>query len=41
MDNFHNRPTFDVGKKNEIVYYSLKENLKIGRTATKFGDEML
>ena len=40
MGNLHYRANFNPGKINKIFYHSLKEHLKIGRTA-KFGGEML
>ena len=40
MDDLHNKLKVELGKKNEIFCYSLKEDLKISRIA-KFGGEML
>ena len=40
MDNLHNRLKVEVGRKNEIFYYSWNKDLKISRKA-KFGGEML
>ena len=39
-DNLHNRQKVGLGRKNEIFYYSKKEDPKISRMA-KFGGEML
>ena len=39
MDNSQNRLKVELGRKNEMFYYS-RENLKISRIA-KFGGEML
>ena len=40
MDNLHNKLKVELGKKNEIFYYSEKEDLQISRIA-KFGGEIL
>ena len=40
MDNSQNRLKVELGRKNEMFYYSWRENLKISRIA-KFGGEML
>ena len=40
IDNSHNRPAYDLGKKNKIFYYSQKEHLIISRIA-RFGGKML
>ena len=36
MDNLHNRLKVEPGRKDEIFYYSYKEDLKTSKTA-KFG----
>ena len=38
MGNLHNRLKVETGRKNEIFYYSQKEDHKISRIAT-FGGE--
>ena len=40
MHNLHSRLTFNLDRKNEIFYYSQKEDPTISRIA-KFGGEML
>ena len=40
MDNLHNRLNVELGRKNEIFYYSQKKDLNINKTA-KFGGKML
>ena len=40
MDILHHRLKVELGRENEIFYYSKREDLKISRIA-KFGGEMM